>query len=123
MIFLPLSHMILPSWQTWLGMSLSARNAYRSVTDIVMPGVSGPDLFRSLADQDPALRVVYMSGYTEEAIERQAELDHGRPFVLKPFTAAALVAGSGYHPRASAFGFRFSFVRGSRPVSGRCWSR
>jgi DNA-binding NtrC family response regulator len=61
------------------------------LTDVVLPGVSGPDLFRSLADQDPDLSVVYMSGYPEEAIERRAGLDHGRPFVQKPFTAAALV--------------------------------
>jgi two-component system cell cycle sensor histidine kinase/response regulator CckA len=61
------------------------------LTDIVMPGVSGPDLFRSLADQNPALNVVYMSGYPEEAFERQAGLDGSRPFVQKPFTAAALV--------------------------------
>ena len=65
------------------------------LTDIVMPGVSGPDLFRSLTAKHPALRVVYMSGYTEEAIERQAEHDHGRPFVQKPFTAAALVEAVG----------------------------
>jgi two-component system cell cycle sensor histidine kinase/response regulator CckA len=61
------------------------------LTDVVMPGVSGPDLFRSLADQNPALSVVYMSGYPEEAIERQAGLDRSRPFVQKPFTASALV--------------------------------
>jgi two-component system cell cycle sensor histidine kinase/response regulator CckA len=61
------------------------------LTDVVMPGVSGPDLFRSLADQNPALLVVFMSGYPEEAIERQDGLDGSRPFVQKPFTAAALV--------------------------------
>jgi two-component system cell cycle sensor histidine kinase/response regulator CckA len=60
------------------------------LTDVVMPGLSGPDLFRSLADQEPALKVLYMSGYTEDAIALQAGLDRRLPFVQKPFTAAVL---------------------------------
>jgi DNA-binding NtrC family response regulator len=57
------------------------------LTDVIMPGSSGPDLFQSLAAQDPGLKVLYMSGYTEDAIVRQAGLDRGLPFVQKPFTA------------------------------------
>jgi PAS domain S-box-containing protein len=60
------------------------------LTDVVMPESSGPELFQSLAAQQPALKVLYMSGYTEDAIVRQAGLDRGLPFVQKPFTAAVL---------------------------------
>ena len=60
------------------------------LTDVVMPDSSGPDLFQSLAVQEPALKVLYMSGYTEDAIVRQAGLDRGLPFVQKPFSAAML---------------------------------
>jgi len=59
------------------------------LTDVMMPGSTGPDLFESLVVQEPALKVVYMSGYTEDAIVRQG-LDRGLPFVQKPFTAAGL---------------------------------
>jgi nitrogen-specific signal transduction histidine kinase/CheY-like chemotaxis protein len=60
------------------------------LTDVVMPGSSGPDLFRSLAVQEPSLKVLYMSGYTEDAISRQTGLDRGLPFVQKPFNAIVL---------------------------------
>ena len=60
------------------------------LTDVIMPGSSGPDLFQSLAAQEPTLKVLYMSGYTEDAVVRQAGLDRGQPFVHKPFTAAVL---------------------------------
>jgi PAS domain S-box-containing protein len=60
------------------------------LTDVIMPGTSGPDLFKILVAQEPTLKVVYMSGYTEDAIVRQAGLDRGLPFVQKPFTAVGL---------------------------------
>jgi two-component system cell cycle sensor histidine kinase/response regulator CckA len=58
------------------------------VTDVVMPGCGGPELFGRLQIQAPALRVLYMSGYTEQSAARAAGLDRGLPFVQKPFTAA-----------------------------------
>ena len=57
------------------------------VTDVVMPGMSGPDLFRRLAVEQPGLKVVYISGYATEAMARQLKLDRGQPHVQKPFTA------------------------------------
>jgi DNA-binding NtrC family response regulator len=48
----------------------------------------GPELFGRLQIQAPALRVLYMSGYTEQSAARTAGLDRGLPFVQKPFTAA-----------------------------------
>jgi PAS domain S-box-containing protein len=60
------------------------------LTDVVMPGLSGPELTRSLVDRWPDLRVVYMSGYTEDSIIRRGVLDPGVAFLHKPFTSATL---------------------------------
>jgi two-component system cell cycle sensor histidine kinase/response regulator CckA len=62
------------------------------VTDVVMPGLSGPDLFLQLSAGQPELKVIYMSGYANTATARQLKLDHGQPYLQKPFTAAQLVA-------------------------------
>ena len=61
------------------------------VADVIMPGCSGPELLNRLHVQAPALRVLYMSGYTDQSVVRKAGLDRGLPFVQKPFTAAELV--------------------------------
>ncbi len=58
------------------------------VTDIIMPRCGGPELYHRLQLQAPALRVLYMSGYTNQSSAQQAEIDAGLPFVQKPFTAA-----------------------------------
>ena len=60
------------------------------VTDVVMPGMSGPLLAQRLIGHHPALRVLYMSGYAEEAIERQGSLPAGGDLLEKPFTADQL---------------------------------
>ena len=60
------------------------------LTDVVMPGTSGPELTRRLAAQQPALKVIYMSGYTEDDIVGQEMLKPGTAFLNKPFTADAL---------------------------------
>jgi len=57
------------------------------VTDIIMPHCGGPELFRRLQTKSPNLRVLYMSGYTNQSSAQQAEIDAGLPFVQKPFTA------------------------------------
>ena len=62
------------------------------LTDVVMPGLSGPDLASLLLDLRPSLRVLFMSGYTAEMISRNGELDEGTSFLQKPFTRAELVA-------------------------------
>ena len=48
-------------------------------------------MFRSFAALEPALKVLFMSGYSEESIIRQAGIDRGLPFVQKPFTAGGLL--------------------------------
>jgi DNA-binding NtrC family response regulator len=60
------------------------------LTDVVMPGTSGPELTRQLMEQRPALRVIYMSGHIEEALVRQVALKPGIVFLNKPFTSESL---------------------------------
>jgi two-component system, cell cycle sensor histidine kinase and response regulator CckA len=58
------------------------------VTDVVMPDCGGPELLSRLRHRAPALKVLFMSGYTEQSAAIAAGLDRGTPFVQKPFTAA-----------------------------------
>jgi hypothetical protein len=60
------------------------------VTDVVMPGESGPELFEHLHPLRPEMRVLFLSGYTDDAIVRRGVLKAGTPFLQKPFTATAL---------------------------------
>jgi PAS domain S-box-containing protein len=60
------------------------------LTDVVMPGASGPELTRQLIERRPALKVIYMSGYTEDAIAQHGVLNPGIAFLHKPFTSEAL---------------------------------
>ena len=60
------------------------------VSDVVMRGQSGLQLARQLAARRPQMKVLYMSGYTDEAIVRHGLLDPGKNFLQKPFTPAVL---------------------------------
>jgi two-component system cell cycle sensor histidine kinase/response regulator CckA len=60
------------------------------LTDVVMPGGSGPDLTSKLVERRPGLKVIYMSGYTDEAIVQHGVLKPGIAFLHKPFTSEAL---------------------------------
>jgi two-component system, cell cycle sensor histidine kinase and response regulator CckA len=60
------------------------------VTDVVMPGESGPELTRQLIERRPVLKVLYVSGYTEEAIVQHGVVRPGIAFLHKPFTADTL---------------------------------
>ena len=60
------------------------------LTDVVMPGASGPDLVKQLVEVRPGLKVIYMSGYTNEAIVHHGVLDPGIGFLQKPFSYDAL---------------------------------
>jgi PAS domain S-box-containing protein len=62
------------------------------VTDVVMPGLSGRELYERLAQRWPGLRVIYMSGYTDDVVLRRGVVERGTPFLPKPFTGEALAA-------------------------------
>ncbi|MFO0761570.1 MAG: PAS domain S-box protein [Byssovorax sp.] len=59
------------------------------LTDVVMPGMSGRELADRVTARRPGLKVLYMSGYTDDAILRQGGLE-GRQLVNKPFDARTL---------------------------------
>jgi PAS domain S-box-containing protein len=60
------------------------------VTDMVMPQMSGRELAAALKPERPGLKVLYMSGYTEEAIAKHGVLDPGTTFLEKPFSPESL---------------------------------
>ena len=60
------------------------------LTDVVMPGGSGPELTSRLVERRPSLKVIYMSGYTDEAIVQHGVLKPGIALLHKPFSAGEL---------------------------------
>jgi PAS domain S-box-containing protein len=61
------------------------------VTDLVMPEMGGLELGAELRARLPGTRILYMSGYTRDAIRRQSSLEPGTSFLEKPFTPQAFV--------------------------------
>jgi CheY-like chemotaxis protein len=61
------------------------------LTDVVMPGMSGEDLARELTHERTDLKILFMSGYTEEMIVHHGELAPGAEFLQKPFSPSDLV--------------------------------
>jgi len=81
------------------------------VTDLAMPGMRGRELARRLKEHRPDLRVLFVSGFAGDEVERLGLLEAGRPFLSKPFDPELLVdrvrhllAESGARPRGAAGG-------------------
>jgi PAS domain S-box-containing protein len=62
------------------------------LTDVIMPGVTGRALEQRLLSVAPHLKIVFTSGYTDDAIVHHGVLDEGTYFIQKPFTPAILGA-------------------------------
>ncbi|OGP94641.1 MAG: hypothetical protein A2157_11295 [Deltaproteobacteria bacterium RBG_16_47_11] len=61
------------------------------VMDVVMPGMNGRELAKSLEPHHPEMQVLYMSGYTDNAIVHHGILEKGLSFLQKPFTLEGLL--------------------------------
>jgi PAS domain S-box-containing protein len=75
------------------------------MTDVVMPGMDGKELAAILRQRRPGLKIIYMSGYADEAVIEPEMLKHGARFISKPFSVADLASllrdvleGLGRHP-------------------------
>jgi two-component system cell cycle sensor histidine kinase/response regulator CckA len=61
------------------------------VTDVIMPGMTGREAAEEIARTRPQMKVLYVSGYTQEAIIRHGDFGVGTAFLSKPFTSTALL--------------------------------
>jgi len=61
------------------------------LTDVIMPGMSGRELANQLKARRPDLRVLFMSGYTDDAVVRHGMLEPGLAYLEKPFRPPALL--------------------------------
>jgi len=61
------------------------------LTDVIMPGMSGAELAAKLRVERPESKIIFMSGYTDDAIAHHGVLDSGVTLLVKPFTRDALI--------------------------------
>ncbi|MBU5614980.1 ATP-binding protein [Geomonas azotofigens] len=61
------------------------------VSDVIMPGMSGPELYRVIREQQPRLKVMFISGYPARSASLQDILQWDAPFLAKPFSAKVLL--------------------------------
>jgi two-component system cell cycle sensor histidine kinase/response regulator CckA len=62
------------------------------VSDVVMPEMDGPSLLKELRRRDPNVKVIFVSGYAEEAFAKNLPSQEQYAFLAKPFTLKQLVA-------------------------------
>jgi CheY-like chemotaxis protein len=68
-----------------------AGSIHLMATDIVMPNMSGPEVAKQLMALRPDMKILFLSGYTDDAIIRHGFIDGDLPFLQKPFTKRALL--------------------------------
>jgi PAS domain S-box-containing protein len=61
------------------------------LTDVIMPRMNGKELYNRISEQLPAVKCLYMSGYTDNVIARHGVLDDGIQFIQKPFSSRAIL--------------------------------
>jgi len=69
-----------------------ANQIHLLLTDVVMPQMGGRELAERVAERRPGIKVLYMSGYTDDAIAHHGTLAPGTHFIPKPFNAADLTS-------------------------------
>ena len=91
-ILTALGYNVLPATNGHEALAVAERhhgNIELTITDVVMPQLSGRELIERLGPLRPEMRVLYMSGYTDDAIVRHGLLDERVEFIQKPFAADA----------------------------------
>jgi two-component system cell cycle sensor histidine kinase/response regulator CckA len=74
-------------WQSAIGLAESHGGPiHLLLTDVVMPEMGGPEVASRLSVLRPGIKVLYMSGYTNDAVLRRGLLDAGVAFLQKPFS-------------------------------------
>ena len=82
-----------PNAQSALTMLLQEdRRVDLMLTDIIMPGIDGRELGRRAQEMRPQLPVLYMTGYSRNAVVHQGRLDEGVELLQKPVSQAELAA-------------------------------
>lgn len=87
-------YVVIPARDAAHGMEQFSRNRGSIsllLTDVVMPGGSGKTLAEKLSADDPSLKVIFMSGYTDNAVVRQQFMDPRTAYLQKPFSVDGLV--------------------------------
>jgi len=85
---------VIPSLDPQHALQIASRfegEIHMLLTDVVMPGTSGRELAARISAQRRNIRVLYMSGYTDNVITTGGMLERGLAFLQKPFSPAALV--------------------------------
>ena len=62
------------------------------LTDVIMPGMNGPDLAKAICTNAPEIKCLFMSGYTDTAITHGGVLEPGIHLIQKPFSLEELAA-------------------------------
>jgi two-component system cell cycle sensor histidine kinase/response regulator CckA len=62
------------------------------LSDVIMPEMNGRELYVTLKQHRPDMRVLFMSGYTDKVVTHHGLLDGNAPFIAKPFTPSSLTA-------------------------------